>query len=328
MVFIISFEGTTNYAPLLIPGGGAPQASRKVGRRVSSRERREGEARNPVKERPMNVSMRELLEAGAHFGHQTRRWNPKMKPYIYGARNGIYIIDLQKTFQMFNEASRFVRDVRARGRSVLFVGTKRQAQDIVREESTRCGQFYVNHRWLGGTLTNLKTIRQSVERLKRLEALKDRGYYEALPKKEALSLEKERTRLERALGGIKEMDRLPGALFVIDAKKERIALREASILGIPAVALVDTNSDPDDIPYVIPSNDDAIRTLRLLTSRIADAVIEGAQLFEKAARAEGAPEETVRQIIPAKRTERTVEVVHKRESAEGEPGQESPGENL
>jgi small subunit ribosomal protein S2 len=272
------------------------------------------------------ITMRELLEAGAHFGHQTRRWNPKMKPYIYGARNGIYIIDLQKTFKLFNEAAQFIRDVRARGKSILFVGTKRQAQDIVREEAARCGQFYVNHRWLGGTLTNLKTIRQSVERLKRFEALKERGYYDALPKKEALKLEKERIRLERYLGGIKEMDRLPGALFLIDAKKERIAIHEAAILGIPAVALVDTNSDPDNIPYVIPSNDDAIRTLRLLTSRVADAVLEGGQLFEKAVRAEGAPEETVRQVIPAKRMERTVEVVRKRESAEEEPVREPPAD--
>jgi small subunit ribosomal protein S2 len=270
------------------------------------------------------VTMRELLEAGAHFGHQTRRWNPKMKPYIYGARNGIYIIDLQKTHRMFNEAAQFIRDVRARGRSVLFVGTKRQAQDIVREEAIRCGQFFVNHRWLGGTLTNLKTIRQSVERLKRVEALKERGYYDALPKKEALKLEKERVKLERALGGIKDMDRLPGVLFLIDAKKERIAIHEAAILGIPAVSLVDTNSDPDNIPYVIPSNDDAIRALRLLTSRIADAVIEGGQLFEKAVRAEGAPEETIRQVIPAKRMERTVEVVRKRESPEEEPVREPP----
>jgi len=269
-----------------------------------------------------HISMKELLEAGAHFGHQTRRWNPKMKPYIYGARNGIYIIDLQQTLQMFNDAYRFVRDVRARGKSVLFVGTKRQAQDIVREETTRCGQYYVNHRWLGGTLTNLKTIKQSVERLKRFEALKDRGYYEALPKKEALKLEKERVKLERAIGGIKDMDRLPGALFLIDAKKERIAIREAAILGIPTVALVDTNSDPDNIPYLIPSNDDAIRTLRLFTSRIADAVLEGAGIFEKNVRAEGGPEETVKQVIPARGIERTVEVVRKRETA----GTESPQE--
>jgi len=271
-----------------------------------------------------HINMKELLEAGAHFGHQTRRWNPKMKPYIYGARNGIYIINLQRTLQMFNEAYRFVRDVRARGKSVLFVGTKRQAQDIVREEAVRCGQYYINHRWLGGTLTNLKTIKQSVERLKRFEALKDRGYYDALPKKEALKLEKERVKLERSLGGIKDMERLPGALFVIDAKKERIAICEAAILGIPTVALVDTNSDPDDIPYMIPSNDDAIRALRLFTSRIADAVLEGAGLFEKSARAEGGAEETVKQVIPARGIERTVEVVHKREASEADTPAETP----
>jgi len=271
-----------------------------------------------------NITMKELLEAGAHFGHQTRRWNPKMKPYIYGARNGIYIINLQKTLEMYNRACAFVRDVRARGKSILFVGTKRQAQDIVQEEANRCGQYYVNHRWLGGTLTNLKTIKQSIERLKRYEALKDRGYYSALTKKEGLKLEKERMKLERSLGGIKEMERLPGALFIIDAKRERIAVHEASLLGIPAVSLVDTNSDPDNIPYVIPSNDDAIRTLRLFASRIADAVLEGEQLFEKAAREKGAPEETVRQFILGKGIERKVEVVRKREEADAAPKGAAP----
>ncbi len=262
------------------------------------------------------LSMKEMLEVGAHFGHQTRRWNPKMKPYIYGARNGIYIIDLQQTVHFFDKAYQFIRDTRARGKSILFVGTKRQGQDIIREEALRCGQFYVNHRWLGGTLTNFKTIKQSVERLKRHEALKERGYYDQLLKKEALKLEKERIKLERALGGIKEMDRPPGAMFIIDAKRERIAIREAAILGIPSVVLVDTNSDPDGIPYIIPTNDDAIRSIRLFTSRIAEAVIEGAQLFEKASQASGKPEDTVKQVIPTKGIERTVEVVHKRESTE------------
>ncbi|MEW6443584.1 MAG: 30S ribosomal protein S2 [bacterium] len=261
------------------------------------------------------MTMKELLEAGAHFGHQTRRWNPKMKPYIYGARNGIYIINLQETLKLFNTAYEFLRNVRASGRSVLFVGTKRQAQDIVREEANRCGQFFVNYRWLGGTLTNFKTIKQSVERLKRFEAMKDRGYYEALPKKEALQLEKERVKLERSLGGIKEMDRVPGAMFVIDAKRERIALREAKILGVPSVALVDTNSDPDDVIHVIPSNDDAIRAIRLFASRMADAILEGAQLFEKSARAE----EPVKKVIAGKGVERTVEVIHKRDLPEEEP---------
>jgi small subunit ribosomal protein S2 len=263
--------------------------------------------------------MKELLEVGAHFGHQTRRWNPKMKPYIYGARNGIYIIDLQQTVQFFNKAYEAIRDVRAKGKSILFVGTKRQGQDIVREEAVRCEQYFLNFRWLGGTLTNFKTIKQSIERLKRYEAMKERGYYEQLPKKEALKLEKERVKLERVLGGIKDMDRLPGALFVVDAKRERIAIQEAAILGIPSVVMVDTNSDPDNIPYIIPTNDDAIRSIRLFTSRIADAVLEGAELFEKTARGEGAPEETVKQVIPARGIERTVEVVHKRDEPEEEP---------
>lgn len=270
-----------------------------------------------------HVTMKELLEAGAHFGHQTRRWNPKMKPYIYGARNGIYIINLQETLKLFNVAYEFLRSVRSTGKSVLFVGTKRQAQDIVREEALRCGQFYVNYRWLGGTLTNFKTIKQSVERLKRFEAMKERGYYDALPKKEALQLEKERAKLERSLGGIKDMDRLPGALFVIDAKRERIALREARILGIPSVALVDTNSDPDDVTYVIPSNDDAIRAIRLFTSRMADAVLEGSQLFEKTARASGAGEETLKKVIATKGVERTIEVIHKRDRDEETAERES-----
>lgn len=264
------------------------------------------------------ITMKELLEVGAHFGHQTRRWNPKMKPYIYGARNGIYIIDLQQTVQFFNRAYEAIRDVRARGKSVLFVGTKRQAQDIIQEEAVRCEQFFVNFRWLGGTLTNFKTIKQSIERLKRYEAMKERGYFEQLPKKEALKLEKERVKLERVLGGIKEMDRMPGVLFVVDAKRERIAIQEAAILGIPSVVMVDTNSDPDNVPYIIPTNDDAIRSIRLFTSRIADAVLEGAEMFEKSARGEGAPEETIKQVIPAKGIQRTVEVVHKRDEPEEE----------
>jgi small subunit ribosomal protein S2 len=265
-----------------------------------------------------HVTMKELLEAGAHFGHQTRRWNPKMKPYIYGARNGIYIINLQETLKLFNAAYAFLRDVRASGKSVIFLGTKRQAQDIVREEATRCDQFYCNYRWLGGTLTNFKTIKQSVERLKRFEAMKERGYYDALPKKEALQLEKERVKLERSLGGIKQMDRVPGAIFAIDAKRERIALREAKILGVPSVALVDTNSDPDDVAFVIPSNDDAIRAIRLFTSRMADAILEGAQLFEKSARAAGGGEQSVKKVIATKGVERTVQVIHKRDLAEDE----------
>jgi len=265
-----------------------------------------------------HITMKELLEAGAHFGHQTRRWNPKMKSYIYGARNGIYIINLQETLKLFNAAYEFLRDVRASGKSVLFVGTKRQAQDIVREEAIRSDQFFVNYRWLGGTLTNFKTIKLSVERLKRFEAMKERGYYDALPKKEALQLEKERYKLERSLGGIKQMDRLPGALFAIDAKREHIALREAKILGVPSVAIVDTNSDPDDVSFVIPSNDDAIRAIRLFASRVADGILEGAQLFEKSARTSGGGEEGVKKVIATKGVERTVQVIHKRDQADDE----------
>jgi small subunit ribosomal protein S2 len=248
-----------------------------------------------------------------------------MKPYIYGARTGIYIIDLQQTVQFFNKAYEAIRDIRARGKSVLFVGTKRQAQDIVREEALRCGQFFANYRWLGGTLTNYKTVKQSVERLKRYDAMKDRGYYEQVTKKEALKLEKERVKLEKVLGGIKDMERLPGALFVVDAKRERIAIQEAKLLGIPSFVMVDTNSDPDNIPYIIPTNDDAIRSIRLFTSRIADAILEGAELFEKSTRGEGAREETVRQVIPGKGIARTVEVVHKRETEEPEE-EEKPAE--
>ena len=265
-----------------------------------------------------HITMKELLEAGAHFGHQTRRWNPKMKSYIYGARNGIYIINLQETLKLFNAAYEFLRDVRASGKSVLFVGTKRQAQDIVREEAIRSDQFFVNYRWLGGTLTNFKTIKLSVERLKRFEAMKERGYYDALPKKEALQLEKERYKLERSLGGIKQMDRLPGALFAIDAKREHIALREAKILGVPSVAIVDTNSDPDDVTFVIPSNDDAIRAIRLFAGRVADGILEGAQLFEKSARTAGGGEESVKKVIATKGVERTVQVIHKRDQADDE----------
>jgi small subunit ribosomal protein S2 len=270
------------------------------------------------------ITMKELLEAGAHFGHQTKRWNPKMKPYIYGARNGIYILDLQQTVRLFNRAYEEVRRICSEGGTVLFVGTKRQAQDIVVEEARRCGQFYIQHRWLGGTLTNFKTIKLSIERLKRLEALKERGYYENRPKKEALKLEKKRLKLERALGGIKDMESLPGALFLIDAKRERIAINEAKLAGVVSIALVDTNSDPDNIDYPIPSNDDAIRAIRLFTSRIADAVIEGRQLFEKKARAEGAKEEGVTHVIAGRTGERTIQVIHKKElEAESAPEEAS-----
>jgi small subunit ribosomal protein S2 len=235
---------------------------------------------------PTGITMRQMLEAGVHFGHQTNRWNPKMKPYIFGARNGIYIIDLQKTVVMARAALRFVSDVTARGGSVLFVGTKKQAQDVVREEATRSGQFYVTNRWLGGTLTNFKTIKQGIDRLKALEAMAKDGTFERLPKKEVASLQREQAKLEKNLGGIKEMTRLPGAVFVIDPRKETIAVHEANRLGIPVIGLVDTNCDPDGIEYVIPGNDDAIRSIKLFTSKIADAAIEGAARY----RASGAAE--------------------------------------
>ncbi len=221
------------------------------------------------------ITMKQLLEAGVHFGHQTKRWNPKMKPYIFGARNGIYIIDLQKTVGLARGALRFVSDAVAKGGSVLFVGTKKQAQDAVREEASRSGMFFVTNRWLGGTLTNFKTVKQGIERLKTIDKMKADGTYERLPKKEVASLEREREKLERNLGGIKEMSRLPSAVFVIDTKKEHIAVHEAGRLGIPVVAVVDTNCDPEGIEYVIPGNDDAIRSIRLFTGKIAEACIEG-----------------------------------------------------
>ncbi len=224
-----------------------------------------------------SITMKELLEAGVHFGHQTKRWNPKMKPYIFGARNGIYIIDLQKTVRMFKGAYNFVVDAAKNGETILFVGTKKQAQDSVAEEASRCGMFYVNQRWLGGMLTNFATVKQSIDRLKRLDAMIADGTISAYTKKEALQFDKERAKLEKTLGGIKGMHKLPGALFVIDPKNEEIAVQEAKKLGIQVVAIVDTNCDPDSIDYVIPGNDDAIRAIRLLTSKVADAVAEGVQ---------------------------------------------------
>ncbi len=223
------------------------------------------------------ISMKQLLEAGVHFGHQTRRWNPKMARYIFTERNGIYIIDLQKTVRKVEEAYNFVRELAASGGTVLFVGTKKQAQEAVKEEAERCGMFYVNQRWLGGTLTNFNTIQKRIRRLQELEQMEEDGTFEVLPKKEVILLRKERERLEKFLGGIKGMKKLPDALFIIDPRKERIAVAEARKLGIPIVAIVDTNCDPDEIDYVIPGNDDAIRAVRLLTSKIADAVLEGTQ---------------------------------------------------
>ena len=223
------------------------------------------------------ISMKQLLEAGVHFGHQTRRWNPKMAEYIFTERNGIYIIDLQKTVKKVEEAYFFIREVAANGEDVLFVGTKKQAQDSIKEEAERCGQFYVNARWLGGMLTNFKTIRGRLERLKELERMEQEGIFEVLPKKEVIKLKAEMERLEKYLGGIKNMNRLPGAVFIVDPKKERIAVLEARKLGIPIVAIVDTNCDPDEIDYVIPGNDDAIRAVKLIAGKIADAVLEGRQ---------------------------------------------------
>ena len=234
------------------------------------------------------VTMKQLLEAGVHFGHQTSRWNPKMKPYIFGARNGIYIIDLQQTVRMFKDAYGYVRNLTAEGGSILFVGTKKQAQDAIREEAERCGMFYVTNRWLGGMLTNFQTIKQSIDRLrKHEETLESPAMAEALTKKEMIVIQRERDKLMISLGGIKNMRKLPDALFIVDPKKEEIAVKEANKLGIPVVAAVDTNCDPDVIDYKIPGNDDAIRAIRLFCATIADAVLEGRALQEERQRGQG-----------------------------------------
>lgn len=249
-----------------------------------------------------DVSMKQLLEAGVHFGHQTSRWNPKMKPYIFGARNGIYIIDLQRTVKLFEAAYTYTRDLVARGGSILFVGTKKQAQDAIREEAERCGMFYVNSRWLGGTLTNFQTIKKSIDRLKKCEeTLADPAMAEALTKKEMLGVSRERDKLLSSLGGIKNMRKLPDALFVIDPKKEEIAVKEANKLKIPVVAVVDTNCDPDVVDFKIPGNDDAIRAIRLFCGAIADAAVEGAQHVEERMKGEGdaAPESAPTAESPA-----------------------------
>lgn len=223
------------------------------------------------------ISMKQLLEAGVHFGHQTRRWNPKMDRYIFTERNGIYIIDLQKTVKKVEEAYNFVKELASNGGTMLFVGTKKQAQDSVKEEAERSGMYFINSRWLGGTLTNFQTIQKRIDRLKQLEAMETDGTFEVLPKKEVILLRKEKDRLEKFLGGIKNMKELPSALFIVDPRKERIAIAEARKLGIPIVSIVDTNCDPDEVDYVIPGNDDAIRAVKLLTAKIADAIIEGNQ---------------------------------------------------
>ncbi len=239
------------------------------------------------------VTIKDLLEAGVHFGHQTKRWNPKMKKYLFGERNGIYIIDLQKTLKKFDEAVAFMRSSAAEGEPALFVGTKKQAADIIQEEAMRCGMHWVNRRWLGGTLTNFQTIRKSIARLKHLEDLRDKGQMDQLPKKEALRLTRELDKLDHALLGIKRMDRLPGAVFVVDTKKEHIAVMEARRLQIPLVAVVDTNCDPDEVDYPIPGNDDAIRAIRLLTSKVAEAVMEARGAVEKEVPAEATAESLV-----------------------------------
>ena len=242
----------------------------------------EGDGGKNQREEHMSIiTMKQLLESGVHFGHQTRRWNPKMRSYIFGARNGIYIIDLQKTVRMFNTAYQFIVDTVAGGDSVLFVGTKKQAVDSITEESERCSMFRVTHRWLGGMLTNFQTIKNSIDRLKHLKAMKEDGSISKFPKKEILQMEREMMKLDRNLGGIEDMERLPGAVFVVDPRRENIAVAEANKLRIPIIAIVDTNCDPDPIDYIIPGNDDAIRSIRLFSAKIADACLEGKQKREE-----------------------------------------------
>jgi small subunit ribosomal protein S2 len=256
----------------------------------------------------VSITMKELLEAGVHFGHQTKRWNPKMKKYIFGKRNGIYIIDLQKTLKLFKEASAFIADLASSGKRILFVGTKRQAQDAILEEANRCGMFYVNNRWLGGTLTNFTTVRKSIERLKEIETILNDTEKE-MSKKERALLDGERDKLQKNLIGIREMDGLPDALFVIDPKKEYIAVKEAKKLGIPVVAIVDTNCDPEDIDYVIPGNDDAIRAIRLFTTKIADAVLEGYGIAEEKFAGTDDKRDTGEDVMPAVEAVEPVEAV-------------------
>jgi len=249
------------------------------------------------------VTMKQMLEAGLHFGHQTRRWNPKMKPYIFGPRNGIYIINLDKTMRLFRQACDFVTQETSNGGYILFVGTKRQAQTIIKEEAMRCNMFYINHRWLGGTLTNFQTIKKAVDRLKSIEAMQEDGSINRFPKKEILLMEKERVKLDRNIGGIKNMRTMPAAVFVVDPNKEQIAVKEAINLNIPVIALTDTNCNPDGLSYIIPGNDDAIRAIKLITSAIAETVLDGRSKFTEA---EALEEEMVEQAL-AEPTEETVE---------------------
>jgi small subunit ribosomal protein S2 len=272
------------------------------------------------------ITMKQLLEAGVHFGHQTRRWNPKMKPYIFGARNGIYIIDLQKTVRYFRTAYSFIRDVTQNGDKILFVGTKKQAQDSIMEEAIRADQYYVNNRWLGGMLTNFSTIKRSIDRLKKIEVMSEDGTYDLLLKKEVLQLDREKAKLEKSLGGIKNMTRLPAAVFIVDPNKEEIAVKEARKLGIPVVAVVDTNCDPEGIDYIIPGNDDAIRALRLFSSKMAEACLEGAAARQEKLRndAEGADqEEPVEQAKPIVEEGPQPIIVEKASAATVEPPAES-----
>jgi small subunit ribosomal protein S2 len=277
---------------------------------------------------PSPVTMKQLLEAGVHFGHQTRRWNPKMRPFIFTARNDIHILDLQQTVARFNEAHKFVVNLTANGESILFVGTKKQAQEAVAEEAQRSGQFYVNFRWLGGMLTNFQTIQKRIRYLRDLEARKERGEFERLPKKEAQRLDEMRARLERTLGGIKDMRRLPGAVFIIDTKKEHTAVLEARRLEIPVIALADTNTDPDEMDYPIPANDDAIRAVRLLSQKIADAAVEGrrqheAQQKDREPQAEGPLRTTV---APVALEEFGAEPATTSEESDAESAEASPEE--
>lgn len=253
------------------------------------------------------ISMKQLLEAGVHFGHQTRRWNPKMSRYIFTERNGIYIIDLQKTVRKVEEAYKYVRSIAEDGGKILFVGTKKQAQDSVRDEAIRSNMYYINQRWLGGTLTNFATIRKRIARLKDLEKMEEDGTFDILPKKEVMLLNKEKDRLEKVLGGIKDMNKLPDALFIIDPRKERIAVAEAHKLNIPIISIVDTNCDPDEIDKLIPGNDDAIRAVRLLTGKMADAVIEATQGAEEKAREQAAAQEKEQEAAAAKEEGNTEE---------------------
>jgi small subunit ribosomal protein S2 len=253
--------------------------------------------------------MKQLLEAGVHFGHQTRRWNPKMKPFIFGERNGIHIIDLQQTIKYFEIAYEFVVNLVAEGGKILFVGTKKQAQETIKEEAQRCGMYYVNYRWLGGTLTNFRTIRQSVEKLKRIESWFEDGTIERFPKKERLKLERLKNKLERNLAGIKDMESLPQALYIVDPVYEEIAVKEARKLGIPIVAIVDTNCDPDLIDYIIPGNDDAIRAVKLITSRIADACLEGLEIYKERLAAMTDKEVMEEEAEPKSEEERAEEII-------------------